>query len=187
MLMSPGSTWKPYINAIALGDPQQTTYSDLHMSTISDPESFTSFLANRCRAYVLSEKPVGTPEFGRYRDHGCNCYSSGEPLNTECIMASAWPDMVAWLDVLWKDPKFHETLVLRAEDIEDDARQELETQAQVENETLVSGIEEELASVSLDDTKPTEEVKAGDSEAKEHPLRTVTCVDEKDEPEYAKA
>lgn len=190
--MSSGSVWKPYINAIALGDPQQTTYSDLNMSTLADPESFTSFVASRCRGYVLSEKPVGSPEFRRYRDHGCNCYSSGEALNTECIMAAAWGDMLAWLDVLWKDPKFHETLMLRAEDLEDDVREELEakvqSEAEAEAEAAVSGLEEDLASVSLDGTiKPSEDVKAGPPQLKGHPLRTVTCVDEEDEPQYAKA
>ncbi|KAJ6020631.1 hypothetical protein N7540_006135 [Penicillium herquei] len=120
--------WQPYISGICLGDPQQTTYSDLDMGTMGDPLSFTSFVASRCRAYVLSPDPVGTTQAG-YRLYGCNCYSSGENLNSECIIPSAWKDMLQWLDILHKDPDHSEHVMLCADDMDDQMCREIEEQA----------------------------------------------------------
>ncbi|KAJ5574192.1 uncharacterized protein N7459_008619 [Penicillium hispanicum] len=119
--------WQPYISGICLGDPLQTTYQDLDMGTLADPRSFTSFVSSRCRGYVLSEAPVGTHQSG-YRTHGCNCYSSGEALNSECIIVRAWPDMLKWLDMLYKDPEYAEHVMIHADDMDEEMRKDLDDQ-----------------------------------------------------------
>jgi hypothetical protein len=98
------------------------------MSTLTDPQSFTAFLASRGRAYVVSSDELGKFQSG-FRNHGCNCYASGEELNSECIMAHAWPDMLAWLDMLYKDPDYAEQVMVRAEDMDEETRQALENMA----------------------------------------------------------
>lgn len=98
------------------------------MSTLTDPQSFTAFLASRGRAYVVSSDEVGKFQSG-YRKHGCNCYASGEKLNSECIMAHAWPDMLAWFDMIYKDPDYAEQVMIRAEDMDEESRQALENMA----------------------------------------------------------
>ncbi|KAJ5266764.1 hypothetical protein N7478_009572 [Penicillium angulare] len=123
--------WKPYISGIALADPQQTTYCDIDMGMLTDPQSFTSFLASRCRAYILSAEPVGTPQPG-YRTYGCNCYSSGENLNTECIIPAAWENILAWLNEIDKNPEYSEHVMLCDEDMDEAMLRELEEQAKNE-------------------------------------------------------
>ncbi|KAF7718633.1 Uncharacterized protein PECH_008847 [Penicillium ucsense] len=112
--------WKSYMNGICLGNPLQSTAVDIDMSALTDPGSFTAFLASRGRAYVLSPDQVGRFQEG-YRRHGCNCYASGEELNTECIMSRAWPDMLAWLNKLYEDPSYAEQIVIKPEDFDDSA------------------------------------------------------------------
>lgn len=68
-------------------------------------------MAARCRAYVLSDKPLGTPVQG-FDDHGCNCYSGGEALNIECIMPSAWRGMVDWWKRVHGEPRFAEDVLV---------------------------------------------------------------------------
>ena len=70
-------------------------------------DSFHSFVSSRCRAYVLSDKPVGMPVPGS-DEHVCNCYSSGEELNVECIMPAAWKDMLEWLTRMYESPELCE-------------------------------------------------------------------------------
>lgn len=41
-------------------------------------------------------------------------------------MAHAWPDMLAWLDMLYKDPEYAEQVMIRAEDMDEETRQALE-------------------------------------------------------------
>ncbi|KAJ5805443.1 uncharacterized protein N7503_003045 [Penicillium pulvis] len=125
--------WKPYVSGICLGDPQQTTHTDIDMGTLTDPSSFTSFLASRCRAYLLSSTPLGSRMAG-YRLFGCNCYSSGEGLNVECIIPASWRDMLKWLDMLGNDPGYSEHVMLRAEDMDEDMRRGLDEQVEDEKE-----------------------------------------------------
>jgi hypothetical protein len=44
-------------------------------------------------------------------------------------MAHAWPDMLAWLDMLYKDPDYAEQVMVRAEDMDEETRQALENMA----------------------------------------------------------
>ncbi|GFF49514.1 isoform 3 of protein FAM172A [Aspergillus udagawae] len=96
-------SWRPYISAIALSNPLHHTHIDLVEESPALPSSFISFIFSRCRAYVLSDKPVGFPVPG-FQEHGCNCYSSGEALHTECIMPNAWEDMLEWLAKIYANP-----------------------------------------------------------------------------------
>ena len=97
------------------------------MSTLGDPTSFTSFVSSRCRSYVMSEAPVGTPQSG-HREHGCNCYSSGEAFYNECIITRAWPDMLKWLNMLYEDPNYAEDVMIRADDMDEEMRKDLDEQ-----------------------------------------------------------
>lgn len=162
LISSIGPVWKPYISGICLGNPLQSTAVDLDMSTLTDPQSFTAFLASRGRGYVLSSDKVGKFQSG-YRDHGCNCYASGEELNTECIMSHAWPDMLAWLDMLHQNPDYAEQVMIRLEDMDDETRKALESMT-VKAEEDING----------EDTAKTEQAKSTEQnqdDAKEHEAR----------------
>lgn len=102
-----GSGWRNSIAGICFGDPLHTVDVDVDISNKSDPESFAAFLAARCRAYVLSSEEIGTHEkdIGNF---GCNCYSSSEPYNSDCIMIGAWKDMLARLIIYFEEPGFSE-------------------------------------------------------------------------------
>ncbi|KAL4872378.1 Arb2 domain-containing protein [Aspergillus spectabilis] len=108
-------TWHPYISAICLATPLHTIVTDIPSpeTNTNSPPSFRSFLATRCRAYHLSYEPLGYPLPG-VKEHGCNCYSSGEELNAECIMPRVWRDMLGWLGRAFEDKGFgEEELVVR--------------------------------------------------------------------------
>ncbi|KAJ5693055.1 hypothetical protein N7462_002478 [Penicillium macrosclerotiorum] len=117
--------WKPYISGICLADPLQSTSVDLDMSGLTDPTSFVAFLASRCRAYVLSQDELGTRQ-SLYQNYGCNCYASGERLNCECIIPHAWPNMLDWLDLLYKDRSYVEPVVIMPEVLDETTCQELD-------------------------------------------------------------
>ena len=95
------------------------------MDTAHDPGSFAAFVSSRCIAYVLSNDDVGTLQAG-YGSHGCNCYSAGEHLNIECILPSAWPHMLSWLDKAYKDPEYVERIVFPSSDMEDEISETME-------------------------------------------------------------
>lgn len=95
------------------------------MANLGDPTSFTAFMSSRCRAYVVSQDEADKPQMG-YRHHGCNCYSSGEAQNSECILPSAWPHMLAWLDVLCKDRTYAEEVVVIGADQDEEVQQAME-------------------------------------------------------------
>lgn len=106
------------------------------MGSLADPEFFTAFVSSRCIAYVLSPDELGMLQSG-YRSHGCNCYSSGEPLNSECILPSAWPHMLSWLDKLHRDPGYAEQVVVMGTGMNDEMRQAMEgLKMSEEDETL---------------------------------------------------
>ncbi|ODH30339.1 hypothetical protein ACO22_03614 [Paracoccidioides brasiliensis] len=98
------SAWKPRISSLCLTNP-------LHDTNHLHPPDFANFISTRSRAYLLSEKPLDTPVVGRY-EHGCNCYSSGEALNVECIIPRAWESMLRWLDSMFEDPGLEEIGVI---------------------------------------------------------------------------
>lgn len=75
-------------------------------------------MSSRCRAYVLSEQPVDDPVTGSQL-HGCNCYSSGEALNVECIMPSAWKSMLEWLEKCHADPTYGEVVLVVGKDADE--------------------------------------------------------------------
>ncbi|KAL3442068.1 Arb2 domain-containing protein [Aspergillus insuetus] len=103
------NTWRSHISAICLANPLHTKTTELAPSCgqPGEADSFAAFIASRCRAYLLSNEPLGLPLFDT-PDHGCNCYSSGEGLNVECIMPKAWPHMLKWLDHAYADPDYCE-------------------------------------------------------------------------------
>lgn len=74
-------------------------------------------MSSRCRAYVLSDRALDDPVPGAV-DHGCNCYSSGEELNVECIMPKAWRSMLQWLEKAHEDPNFGEVQLVLQDDVE---------------------------------------------------------------------
>lgn len=120
-----GETWRPFISGICLGDPLQSTNADIDMSTLTDPKSFTAFLSARCRGYVISDEELGTRHPG-YRSHGCNCYSSGESCYTECILSSAWHDMLHWLDMIYEDPAYEEQIMVIGRDLDEKVQEDME-------------------------------------------------------------
>lgn len=79
-------------------------------SRSEEAHSFRQFLLTRCRAYLLSPEPRGVPIPG-IDLHGCNCFSSGEALNIECITPAIWKDMVQWLEAMYADPKHQEEIL----------------------------------------------------------------------------
>ncbi|KAH8423336.1 uncharacterized protein LDX57_001094 [Aspergillus melleus] len=122
-------TWHTRINSICLTNPLHLTHLELSTNTDIDvnvdvdsataaptsptssfpaSSSFATFIATRCRAYVLSEEPLGLPVPGA-AEHGCNCFSSGEALNVECIFPRACDAMLAWLDKTYREPEFCES------------------------------------------------------------------------------
>lgn len=110
---------------MCLADPLQSTTVEIDVSKLGDPTSFTAFLSTRCRAYVVSQDEADKPQVG-YRHHGCNCYSSGETENSEGILLSAWPHMLAWLDILYKDRTYAEGVVGMGTDMDEELSQALE-------------------------------------------------------------
>ncbi|KAL4926827.1 uncharacterized protein BDV17DRAFT_299410 [Aspergillus undulatus] len=127
------STWSTHISAICLANPLHTVTTDLlpleleaetqvesngNGTTNGGPNqaSFPAFLSSRCRAYLLSPEPLGFRlENSESQKHGCNCYSSGEELNAECIIPKAWRSMLGWLGKVFEDEGFCEQQLLGRE------------------------------------------------------------------------
>lgn len=61
----------------------------------------------RARAYLLSPHPLETPLSGR-EHFGCNCYSSGEAVHTECIMPRAYRSMLGFFRLVADVPGYQE-------------------------------------------------------------------------------
>ncbi|EEQ30544.1 hypothetical protein McanCB56680_007104 [Microsporum canis] len=103
------STWKSRISSMALGNP-------LHDTNHLHPPEFAEFVSTRCRAYLISDKELDQPVAGRY-EFGCNCYSSGEPKNVECIIPQAYESMLKWLDSMHGKPDMKEVEVFISEEL----------------------------------------------------------------------
>lgn len=56
---------------------------------------------------MLSSETVGTHDKDIHH-FGCNCYSSSEGSNADCIMIQAWKDMLARLHIYFEEPDFSE-------------------------------------------------------------------------------
>jgi hypothetical protein len=117
---------------MCLAEPLHSSY-DLEEDDLTNPASFAAFVSSRCRGYVLSDKLVGDRVTG-YRDHGCNCYSSGEALNAECIMPMAWRHMLDWLDLAHADRNYAEQVMILASDTNYATREKLEELDALEEE-----------------------------------------------------
>ncbi|KAI1947238.1 hypothetical protein LOZ12_000791 [Ophidiomyces ophidiicola] len=104
--------WRSRISAICLTNP-------LHNIGHLEPPEFAHFIATRTRAYLISGRPLDSNVPGRFK-FGCNCYSSGESLNVECIMPRAGKNMLAWLDEMHKSPGLEEVEVIVREDLENE-------------------------------------------------------------------
>ncbi|KAL4819332.1 Arb2 domain-containing protein [Aspergillus spinulosporus] len=125
-------SWRDNITALCLANPLHTKSFDLDSSepnttgsknASSNSASFTAFVSSRCRAYVLSPEPLGVPISTietQELDRGCNCFSSGEELNSECILPRAWKHMLAWLDRAYESPGFCEAQLIVRETREEE-------------------------------------------------------------------
>lgn len=106
-----GSKWQPCISAIAMSNP-------LHDVNHLHPPEFAEFISTRCRAYLVSNSPLNQPVDGRF-EYGCNCYSSGEPQNSESIIARAWPSMLEWLGTMHQNPELGEVEMIVGDEAEE--------------------------------------------------------------------
>lgn len=61
----------------------------------------------RGRAYLLSPDPLETPLSGR-EAFGCNCYSSGEAVHTECIIPRCYGSMLGFFQLVADVPGYQE-------------------------------------------------------------------------------
>ena len=86
------SNWSSRIGGICLASPQ-------HSLEELAPAEFANFISSRCRAYFISDSPIGTAMAG-HEDFGCGCYASGEEMYPENIIVPAWGDMLEWLNGL---------------------------------------------------------------------------------------
>ncbi|KAL4920952.1 Arb2 domain-containing protein [Aspergillus aurantiobrunneus] len=120
-LASNWDAWRQHISAMCLATPLHTKSADLLDADGKEPtpDSFAAFVSSRCRAYLLSQEPLGFP-LAEDQAHGCNCYASGEDLNAECIMPKTWPQMLNWLNHAYDNPDYcEEQLVVREIGAED--------------------------------------------------------------------
>ncbi|RAL10333.1 uncharacterized protein BO97DRAFT_471812 [Aspergillus homomorphus CBS 101889] len=129
-------SWRPFISAICLANPLHLAKFEFRSANkdmaVSDPSSFAAFIASRCRGYVLSEHPLGMP-VEPMLEHGCNCYASGEELNSECIMPRAWKHVLGWLNQAFADQNYAETK-LEIRHIDGDALEVVEEEASQDEE-----------------------------------------------------
>lgn len=122
-LQSHWTTWKDRVQAIAVGagynwagdkvhEPEFVKFWGKVCSLFQCAIFSINHLTNlgslqRARAYLLSPEPVDTPLSGR-EDFGCNCYSSGGEIFTECIMPQAHKAMLAFFKLVADVPGYQE-------------------------------------------------------------------------------
>ncbi|KAL8825643.1 MAG: hypothetical protein Q9191_004292 [Dirinaria sp. TL-2023a] len=97
------SKWQKKLDAVAVGMAWMWGKEDLE----AWGEGFRDFWGRRGRVYLLSDEPVDTPLMGR-ENFGCNCYSSGEPSYTECIMPKAYSSILAFFSLVATVPGYAE-------------------------------------------------------------------------------
>ena len=97
-----GKLWADRIQAIAVGTGPVWPGDE-----IQNP-NFRLFFAKRARAYLLSHHPIGDPLSGR-EDFGCNCYSSGEKVYSECIMPAAYKQILGFFQLVNQVPGYEDT------------------------------------------------------------------------------
>lgn len=100
-LQTEWAKWEGRIQAIAVGAGYMWTNGEVH-----DAE-FAKFWGKRARVYLLSPHPLETPLSGR-EHFGCNCYSSGEAIHTECIMPRAYRSMLGFFRLVADVPGYQE-------------------------------------------------------------------------------
>jgi len=141
-------------------------------------------MSSRCRAYVVSHDAADKPQVG-YHHHGCNCYSSGEAQHSEGILPNAWPRMLAWLDVLYKDRAYVEKMV-KGTDMNEELQQTMEelTLQTGSEEPKVGLVAEEVTtnlSTQDDESKDGVELETKSEDAKQE--KTVKWDDTKETPQ----
>lgn len=97
------TSWRGRIDAVAVGMAWMWGKEE----TMAWGKGFRDFWSRRSRVYLLSDEPVDTPLMGRDR-FGCNCYSSGEPSYTECIMPKAHSNILAFFSLAATVPGYAE-------------------------------------------------------------------------------
>jgi hypothetical protein len=88
---------------MALINPEALSSHDFDVGDATDSKSFAHFLQTRCRAWVLSDSPIGT----RVDDHniyGCNVYSCGEDRKTACMITRGLGHIWSWIKVMHQCP-----------------------------------------------------------------------------------
>lgn len=75
----------------------------------------------RARVYLLHSTPLGTPLYGR-EEVGCNCYSSGEDKDFECIMPNAYTSMLEFFQLVHNLPGYEEKPILVEQEADDSDR-----------------------------------------------------------------
>ena len=77
-----------------------------------------------------------------FQQHGCNCYSSGEALNIECVLPKAWKNMLEWLGRVHADPEYTEEK-LKIKEINMDELKDVIAEAEVREGDKVYSAEQE--------------------------------------------
>lgn len=109
--------WQEKVRAVCVG----MGYIPIMNDELHDA-AFKEFWTKKAHLYLIHDDPAGTPLPGR-RQAGCNCFSSGEGANVECIMPSAYKTMLAFFDLVKETPGYEEPELDIAEfDEEEDAR-----------------------------------------------------------------
>ena len=150
------------VNGVCFVDPIHHRDVDLDMSHWWDSLHFESFFWRRCCAYVLSDDDAGTAQKD-VAHYGCNCYSSGESLSSDCMAIKAWPRMVAWLDKLYQDPSYSETRFIGSVSDEETTEVKTETDDSLDDYLKEQSkiLEARDAEENSDEVTPTPTPRAG--------------------------
>lgn len=150
------------VNGVCFVDPIHHRDVDLDMTHWRDSMHFESFFWRRCCAYVLSDDDAGLAQKD-VAHHGCNCYSSGESLNTDCMAIKAWPQMLSWLDKLYRDPYYSETRFIGSVSDEVVSEIKMETDDSMEDYLKEQSkmLEARDAEENSDEVTPTPTPRAG--------------------------
>ncbi|KAJ5773614.1 hypothetical protein N7457_008510 [Penicillium paradoxum] len=103
------SVWGPHISSMSLVSPEVMFNKDTNIGDLTDLRSFASFRRFRCRAWVLSDTPIGTSVPG-LELYGCNTYSCGEGTKTSCMITRGLGHIRSWMNVMYARPMAKEKL-----------------------------------------------------------------------------